>query len=43
MNTIKRIVWISSVILILVSSAGRGAHAAEAADKTYADAEKLFK
>ena len=33
MNTIKRIVWISSVILILVSSAGRGAHAAEAADK----------
>ena len=33
MNTIKRIIWISSVILILVSSAGRGAHAAEAADK----------
>ena len=33
MNTIKRIVWISTVILILVSSAGRGAHAAEAADK----------
>ena len=33
MNTMKRIVWISSVILILVSSAGRGAHAAEAADK----------
>ena len=33
MNTIKRIVWISFVILILVSSAGRGAHAAEAADK----------
>lgn len=33
MNTIKRIVWISSVILILVSSAGRGAHAEEAADK----------
>ena len=32
MNTIKRIIWISSVILILVSSAGRGAHAAETAD-----------
>lgn len=33
MNTIKRIAWISTVILILVSSAGRGAHAAETADK----------
>ena len=33
MNTIKRIVWISTVILILISSAGRGARAAETADK----------
>lgn len=33
MNTIKRIAWISTVILILVSAAGRGAHAAETADE----------